>query len=169
MNICPLRDAPVACSPRPEALPIHHRHLDTEPPGRRPRRVVAGVGVPDDADTGVVEEDASEPRGAVLGAVGEDLGAGVDGAADADAAPVVDGHPARAAGGGEHRVQDGPVGYGVRAVLHGFCLAVGGCDAAGVEVVAAYDDRGAYRAVGDELVEAEAGAGAFAPAGSTGG
>src|SRR5918997_2729821 len=71
---------------------------------------------------------------------------------------------ARAAGGGEHRVQDGPVGYGVRAVLHGFCLAVGGGDAAGVEVVAAYDDRGAYGAVGGELVEAEAGAVAFARA-----
>ena len=51
-----------------------------------------------DAGAGVVGEHALQPRAPVVGAVGHDLGAGVDGAADAHAAAVVDGDPRRAAG-----------------------------------------------------------------------
>src|SRR4028118_879884 len=88
----------------PETSPTHHRHPYTQSPGGLPGRLVTGVRVPDYPNAGVVEEDAGKPRGAVFRAVGEGLCAGVDGAADADAAAVVDRHPACAPCGREHRV-----------------------------------------------------------------
>ena len=57
------------------------------------RLVVARVGVAHDARARVVGQHALEAERAVVGAVGDDLGAGVDRAADADAAAVVDRDP----------------------------------------------------------------------------
>ena len=58
-----------------------------------------------------------------------------------DAAAVVERHPRRAARHVEQRVEDRPVGDRVAAVLHRFGLAERRRHAAGVEVVAADDDR----------------------------
>ena len=59
--------------------------------------VVAGVSVAQDARRRVGRQHALEPVAGVVGAVGDDDHAGVDGVADADAAAVVDAHPRRPA------------------------------------------------------------------------
>src|SRR5215203_5478370 len=110
---------------KPETLLIHHRHLDPQSAGRRPRRVIARVGVADDAYAWVVEKHALEADRTFFCAVGEDLGAGVDGTTDADTASVMDRDPTGATGHVEHGVQNRPVRDGVGAVLHSFRLAVG--------------------------------------------
>ena len=61
--------------------------------------------------------------------------------AHADAAAVMQRHPGGARGGVEQRVEQRPVGDRVGAVLHRFGLAVGRGDRAGIEMVAADDDR----------------------------
>jgi len=67
---------------------------------------------------------------------------------------VVKRHPAGAGGGIEHCIEEGPVGDGVRPILHAFRLAVGGGNRTGVEVVAPNDERGVHLAVLDEPVKA---------------
>src|SRR3712207_4299226 len=101
-------------------------------------------------------EDPFEAGGPIIGAVGDDLGAGVDGLADPDPAAVVHRDPARPAGGSQEGVEDRPVRDRIRAVPHRLGLPVGGGDAAGVQVVASDDSRGRDGATGDELVEAQA-------------
>ena len=111
----------------------------------------------------LVRRRSSFSRGEV-GAVGDGNLAGVDGPADADAAAVVDGDPGGAGGGVEQGVEQRPVGNRVRPVGHGLGLPVRGGDGAGVEVVAADHDRRLDLAFLDELVEQQAGLGAFAVA-----
>ena len=81
---------------------------------------------------------------------------GVDRAADADAAAVVDAHPRRARRRVDQRVEQRPVGDRVGLVLHPLRLAVGRGDRAGVEVVAADDDRRRQLAGAHHRVEAQA-------------
>src|SRR5205823_5356830 len=50
-------------------------------------------------------------------------------------------------------VEDGPVSDGVAAVLHGLGLAIGRGHAAGVEVIAAYDDGRAHLAGAHQIVD----------------
>ena len=128
------------------------------------RLVVAGVGVAHDAGARIGRQHALEPLGHLVGAVGDDDHARVDRVADADAAAVVDADPGRAGGDVQQRVQDRPVGDRVGAVLHRLGLAVGRRDRAGVEVVAADDDRRLDLAAADELVDREPGPGAIAVA-----
>ncbi len=54
------------------------------------------------------------------------------------------------------RVQQGPVGDGIRAIFHGFGLAVGRGHGAGVEVIAPDDHRRLQLAALHHLVEREA-------------
>src|SRR6185436_2691955 len=109
-------------------LPVEHRHADSPVASDGGGFGVAGVGVADDAGAGIVAQHQGQPEGGVVGAVGHNLGAGVDGAAHADAAAVVDGDPGGAAGDVQQGVQDGPVGDGVGAVGHRLGLPVGGGD-----------------------------------------
>ena len=118
----------------------------------------------DDAHAGVVGEEARELFRGEVGAVGDGDLAGVDGAADPDAAAVVQGNPGGAGGGVEQGIEQRPVGDRVGAVGHGLGLAVRGGDGAGVEVVAADHDGRLDLAFLDELVEQQAGLGAFAVA-----
>src|SRR5699024_11840366 len=118
---------------------------------------VAGVDVADHAHGGVVGEQALELLPREVRAVGQAHLAGVDRAADAHAAAVVDRDPAGSGGGGGQRVQQRPVGDRVGAVEHGLGRAGRGGDGAGVEVVAADDDRGLDLPVADEVVEEHAG------------
>ena len=89
-------------------------------------------------------------------AVADDHHAGVLRVTHADAAAVMQRHPRRAAGGVEQRVQQRPVGDRIGAVQHRFGLAIGRRDAAGVEMVAADDDRRLQLAACHHLVEREA-------------
>ena len=73
------------------ALP--HRNAHAALLGDLDRAVVAGVDVADDAHAGVVGEHALDLLGGQRGAVGDGDLAGVDGAADADTAAVVDARP----------------------------------------------------------------------------
>src|SRR5437879_9706709 len=82
--------------------------------------------------------------------------------AHADAAAVVDRDPGRAARAVEQRVEEGPVGHGIRAVLHRLGLAVGAGHRARIEVVSADDDRRLQLPVSHHLVEGEARAMALA-------
>jgi hypothetical protein len=99
------------------------------------------------------------------GAVGDAHLAGVQRAADADAATVVDRHPGGAGGGVDQGVEQRPVGDRVGAVEHRLGLAVGRGHRAAVEVVAADDDRGAETSPRrDEVVERQPGLVALAVA-----
>src|SRR5688572_2492929 len=101
------------------------------------RLLVAGICVTDHADRRIVPQHALEApcRGGCP--VADDDHSGMLGVAHAHAAAVVDRHPRGAPGRREERVQQRPVGNGVRAVLHGFGLAVRARHRAGVEVIAA--------------------------------
>src|SRR5699024_10022448 len=77
----------------------NHRHALTAFTGDFSGAVVAGVDVADDAHARVIREQARQFLGGQFGAVGHRDLSGVDGAADADATTVVDGHPGRSRGG----------------------------------------------------------------------
>ena len=126
------------------------------------RVLVARIGVAGDTHPGIGREHALEPLGRVVGPVGDDDHARVDGVADPDPAPVVHAHPSRARGDVHERVQDRPVGDRVRAVTHCLCLAVRRGHRAGVEVIAADDDRRGHRSRAHELVDRESGLGSVA-------
>src|SRR5690606_15203641 len=132
--------------------------------GHRLRDVVPGVDVPDHAHAGVVGQHAPDLLARQRGAVGDRDLPGVEGAAHADAAAVVQGHPGGAGRHVDHGVEQRPVGDGVGAVPHGLGLPVRGGDGAAVEVVAADDDRGGEFAARDHVVEPFAGPVAFAVA-----
>ena len=108
---------------------------------------------------GSASQRAPDPLGRELGAVGDHDLAGVERQPHADAAAVVERDPRRARRGVDERVEDRPVGDRVRAVAHRLGLALGRGDRAGVEVVAADHDRRRHLARGDQLVEAQPGAG----------
>ncbi len=63
----------------------------------------------------------------------------------ADAAAVMQRNPCCARSRIEKRVQERPVGHGIRTILHGLCFAVGRGDRAAIEMVATDDDRGFHR------------------------
>src|SRR5204863_274532 len=89
---------------------------------------------------------------------------GMETKTDAHAAAVMDAYPASAASSVDQGIQDGPVGDGVRAVLHPFRFAVGGSHRAGVEMIAANDDGGLQLSRPHHLVELQAKPGSFAVA-----
>ena len=107
----------------------------------------------DHAHAGIIRKYTSDLLGSQRGAVGHGHLAGVNGAAHADPAPVMDRHPRGAGRDVHHRVQQRPVGDGIGTVLHRLGLPVRRCHRAAVEVVAADHDRGLQRAVGHHLVE----------------
>ncbi len=65
----------------------------------------------------------------------------------------MDRHPGRAAGGVEQRIQQRPVRHRIGAVAHRFGLAVRTGDRAGIQVIAADDDRRLELATRHHLVE----------------
>jgi hypothetical protein len=71
----------------PEALSIEHRHPYPQALRRHLRRLVTSIGVANDAYAWIVEEHALQAGRSVFGAVGEYLGSGVDGTADAEPPP----------------------------------------------------------------------------------
>ena len=87
--------------------------------------LVARINVARDAKTRVVRQHAIETQGSLVSAVGDRDLSGVQRVADADASAVMKRNPTRAARRVEQRIQDGPIGDGVRAVLHSFGLAEG--------------------------------------------
>src|ERR1051325_4090813 len=113
---------------------------------------VAGVDVARDAEAGVVREYAVESLRGLRRAVGDGDLARVERVAYAHSAAVVEGDPRGAARCVEQRVQDGPVGDGVRAVAHGLGLAEGRGDGARVQVVAADGDGRLQVSALDQLV-----------------
>ena len=92
-------------------------------------------------DARVAREHALQLLVRFARAVGHDDHSGVQRVADADAAAMMDRDPRGPARRVEQRVQHRPVGDGVAAIAHPFCLAVGRGHRSGVEVVAADDDR----------------------------
>jgi hypothetical protein len=78
-----------------------------------------------DSEARVIRQHTIEPARPVVCPVGNRDLAGVQRVANADAAAVMKRDPACAARGVEKRVQDGPVGNRVRAILHCFGLAEG--------------------------------------------
>ncbi len=117
--------------------------------------LVAGVDVTDHAHPGIARQHPFELGGGEVAAVGDAHHPGVDRAADADAAAVVDAHPRRPARRVDEGVEQRPVGDRVGAVGHRLGLAVRRRHRAGVEVVAADDDRRRHLAAADHLVEAQ--------------
>ena len=125
--------------------PCSRAHVD--------RQLVAGIGMAHDARRGIVGQDALQPARRRLGAVGDDDHAGVLRITDPDAAAIVDRNPGRTGGAVEKGVQQRPVGNRVRAVAHRLGLAVRARHRAGVEVIAADDDRRLEFARRHHLVE----------------
>ena len=69
---------------------------------------------------------------------------------------VVDRDPARATRGAEQGIEEGPVGYGVRAIGHFLRFAEWRCDRTAIEMIAADDNRRFQFAAGDQVIEREA-------------
>src|SRR5579875_3797586 len=132
-----------------------HRDFDAGFIGKGDGFGVASVRMASDADAGIVGEHALDARVHFPGAVGDQHLPGVLGIADADPAAVVDGNPARAAGGIEQGIQEGPIGDGIGPVAHGFRLAIGRRNGTAIEMVAADYDGSLQFAAGDQTVERE--------------
>ena len=113
--------------------------------------------MPDHAHARVVGEDPLDLRCGEVGAVGDADLPGVQRATHADAAAVVERHPGGTRCGVHQRVEDGPVGDRVGAVLHPLRLAVRRRDRAAVEVVAADHDRRLQLTGAHHLVELQPG------------
>ncbi len=94
-------------------------------------------------------EHALQPPAARLGAIGHHHHPGMLRVADADAAAVMNGNPGRARRRIEHRVEQRPIGDGVRPVAHGFGFAIGRRHRTGIQMIAPDHDRRlrAFRAV----------------------
>ncbi len=155
------RRGPV-CSTAGRAGP--HRYGDAPFVGHPAGLFVTSVDVADDAHPGVVREHAGQLLRRQRRTVGHADLAGVDGPANPDAAAVVDGDPRGPAGRVQQRIEQRPVGNGIRPVEHllGFTVRRGHRTA--VEVVAADHDRGFQAPVRHHLVEAQTGPVAFAVA-----
>src|SRR5216683_2424351 len=138
--------------------------MDAALAGDLDRALIPGVGVPHDSGAGVVGEHPFELACRLVGAVRNHHHPRMDRSPDAHPAAMVHAHPRRAAGGVEERVEDGPIGDGVRAVQHRLRLAIWRRHRARVQVVAADDDRRLHGATPDELVEAQARTGTLAVA-----
>jgi len=121
----------------------HHRNFDAAFFGKLNSLWVARIGVAGDAHTGVAGEDALKATSGGLGAVGDDDLPGVKAVADAHAAAMMEADPGGAVDGVDQRVENRPIGDGVRAVAHGFGFAVGAGYGAAVKMIAANDDGGA--------------------------
>src|SRR6202142_650953 len=121
-------------APLPPAVP--HRDPDAALPRHLDGTLVARIDVPDHAHPGVGGQDPFQLLGREVRAVRHNDHARVLAVADPHAAAVMDAHPRRARRGVHQRVEERPVGDGVRAVPHPLGLAVGGGDRARVQVVA---------------------------------
>ena len=118
-----------------------HGELDAVTPRRRERRGIPGVRVTRDADSRIVREHALESPSGAGRAVGDAHLTGVQRVPDPHTPAVVERDPCRPGGSVQERVQDRPVGDGIRAVRHALGLAERRRDRAGVEVVAPDDHR----------------------------
>ncbi len=102
---------------------------------------------------GVVPQDPLQALGRGIGAVAHDDLAGVNRVAHADSAAVVDRDPGRSAGRVEQRIQQRPVGDGVRAVAHGFRFAVGAGHRSRIQMVPADHHWSRELPTGNHVVE----------------
>src|SRR5712692_1324871 len=118
------------------------------------RLVVAGVGVARHAEGRISPEHPADLALGELGAVGDDREPAVETSADADAAPVANGHPGRPLGRVKERGENRPVCDGVAAIAHALSLAGWRGHRGGIHVVAPEHER-ADVAAADEFVEAQ--------------
>ena len=118
--------------------------------------------VSNDPHTRIGSQDSFQASRHSRRAIGDDDHAGMLRIADADSAAVVDRHPGGARGGVHQRVQQRPVGDGVRTVAHGLRLPERRGDGARVKVIAADHDRRAELALLHIVVHGAAKSGAFA-------
>src|ERR1700751_4004775 len=117
--------------------------------------LVAGIGMPHHPARGIVPEDTLDAARGCRRSVADDDEARVLRVTHADATAVMDRYPGGAACRVEERVQQWPVGDRIGAIAHGLGLAVGTCDRARVEMIAADDDRRLELTASHHLVERE--------------
>ncbi len=108
--------------------------------------------MPDHARARVVGQHPLQLLRGQLAAVGHADLAGVDRAADADAAAVVDAHPGRARGGIDQGVQQRPVGNRVRAIQHRLRLSIRRRHRSAIQMVAPHHHRSLYLAFCHQIV-----------------
>ena len=101
----------------------------------------------------IVPQHARDATRGGFGAVANDDHAGVLRITHADAAAVMQRNPGAARGAVEQRVEQRPIGDGVRAILHRLCFTIRRGDRARVEMIAADDDRRLQFAALNHLVE----------------
>src|SRR6185436_5132884 len=118
---------------------------------------VPRIDVPDHSHAGIIGQDPGQFLCGQFRAVGKRDLTGMDGAANAHPAAMVDGHPRRARSGVDHGVQQRPVRDGVRPVEHRLGLAIRAGNRAAVQMITTDDDRGADLARRDQIVERQAG------------
>ena len=80
---------------------------------------------------------------------------------DANTAAIVNRYPRRAGGSINERVEQRPVRDGIAAVEHAFGFAIGRCDRAGIEMIAADHDRRFDFTAPDQFVHRDAKLGPF--------
>jgi hypothetical protein len=115
-------------------------HVDFVPYGAGDRILIAGVGMTHHAGGRIIPENASNLLAGLDRAVRDQSHARVLRIAHTNAAAVMERDPRRAARRVEQRIQDRPVGHGVRAVKHAFGFTHGGGHRTGVHMIAADHD-----------------------------
>ena len=122
---------------------------------------VARVGMAYDTHTGIRRQHALQAAGGFGRAVGDDDLPGMLTVADAHPTAVMERYPGRTTHCVNQCVKNRPVTDGIRAVMHGFSLAVGRGYRPGIEVIATYDDWRLQFAAGDHLIKLQPCPGSF--------
>src|SRR6185503_4875146 len=108
-----------------------------------------------DADRRIVPQHSLDATRRRRRAIAHDHDTRVLRVTHADATAVMERNPRRATRGVQQRVEQRPIGHRIRAILHALGLAIRARDRAGVEMIAADDDRRLELAGRNHLVERE--------------
>src|SRR5829696_6615219 len=104
---------------------VHHGQIDAPLLCRFDGQIVPGIGMAHHSRTRIGSKDPAEPPVGYARPVSHSHHPGMNGIADADTTAVVKRDPARATGGVQQRIQQGPIGDRVGAILHSLRLAIG--------------------------------------------
>src|SRR5580704_4064344 len=90
----------------------------------------------------IVEKHALDPLRGLVRSIADDHHAGVLRISHADSTAVMEADPGCSAGRVQQRIEQRPIRYSVRTVLHRFGLAIRTGNRSGIQVIAADDNRG---------------------------
>src|SRR5215469_6160152 len=101
---------------------------------------ISGIRMSSDSDARIIRQHTLNPVRHGLSSIGHRHLPRMQRVSNPHPAAIMDRNPARAAGRIQQRIQDGPVGHGIAAILHAFRLAVRRRHGAAVQMIPPHHD-----------------------------